>query len=78
MRSRVAYKGCKSDWFDILQGSRQGGVLSPFLYLCFTDDLLEELCKCPASLNISNMDLAVQPFVTTCFLHHCRKEDLMN
>ena len=54
MRSCVAYKGCKPDWFDILQGSRQGGVLSPFLYLCFTDDLLDELCKCPASLKISN------------------------
>ena len=54
MISCVAYKECKSDWFDILQGSRQAGVLSPFLYLCLTDDLLEELCKCPASLKISN------------------------
>ena len=28
--------------------------MSPFLYLCFTDDLLEELCSCPASLKNSN------------------------
>ena len=26
----------------------------PFLFLCFTDDLLEVLCRCPASLKISN------------------------
>ena len=54
MRSCVIFKGYTSDWFDILQGTRQGGVLSPFLFLCFTDDLLEELCRCSASLKISN------------------------
>ena len=54
MRSCVAFKGHKSFWFDILEGSRQGGVLSLFLYMRFTDDLLEELCRCPASLKISN------------------------
>ena len=42
----------KSDWFNIMQGTRQGGVLSLFLFLCFTDDLLEELCKSAASLKI--------------------------
>ena len=40
MKSRVLVKGHKSDWFDILQGSRQGGVLSPFMFLCYKDDLL--------------------------------------
>ena len=53
MISCVIYKGHKSDWFfNIMQGTRQGGVLSSFLFLCFTDDLLEELCKSPASLKI--------------------------
>ena len=52
MRSCVAYKGHKSFWFDILEGSRQGGVLSLFLYMCFTDDLLEELCRCPARRDV--------------------------
>ena len=32
MKSRVLFK---SDWFDILQGSRQSGVSSPFYHLCF-------------------------------------------
>ena len=35
MKSRVLFKGHKSDWFDILQGSRQGGVLSPFYVFMF-------------------------------------------
>ena len=54
MRSCVIFKGYTSDWFDILQGTRQGGVLSPFLFLCFIDDLLEELCRCSAGLKIPN------------------------
>ena len=40
------YKGQKSSCFDILQGSRQGGVISPFMISCFYDDLLERLTKC--------------------------------
>ena len=32
MKSRVLFK---SDWFDILQSSRQSGVSSPFHHLCF-------------------------------------------
>ena len=31
MKSCVLYKGNYSDWFPVLQGTRQGGVLSPFL-----------------------------------------------
>ena len=46
MTSRVIYKGHFSSWFRILQGSRQGGVVSPFMYLCYIDDLIRELCKC--------------------------------
>ena len=54
MRSRVFLKGHNSNWFDVLQGTRQGGVLSPLLYLCFTNDLLEELCKSTAGLKMYN------------------------
>ena len=46
MTSRVIYNGHYSSWFFILQGSRQGGVVSPFMYLCYIDDLIRELCKC--------------------------------
>ena len=40
MKSCVKYKGCTSNWFPVLQGTRQGGVLSPFLFLTFIDKLL--------------------------------------
>ena len=54
MKSRVLYKGQNSNWFDLLQGTRQGGVLSPFLFLCFSNDLLNELCNSTAGLKICN------------------------
>ena len=43
MKSAVFYKGYHSPWFSVMQGTRQGGVLSPFLYLCFNNDLINEL-----------------------------------
>ena len=46
MTSHVIYNGHYSSWFRILQGSRQGGVVSPFMYLCYIDDLIRELCNC--------------------------------
>ena len=45
MKSCVLYKGHKSIYFYILQGSRQGRVLSPFMFSCYNDDLLEQLTK---------------------------------
>ena len=57
MKSRVLFKGHKSDWFDILQGSRQGGVLSPFMFLCYKDDLLEQLTKCYAGFKLLGMNV---------------------
>ena len=57
MKSRVFFKGHKSDWFDILQGSRQGGVLSPFMFLCHKNDLLEQLTKCYAGFKLLGINV---------------------
>ena len=43
MKSAVLYKGYYSAWFSVLQGTCQGGVMSPFFYLCFINDLINEL-----------------------------------
>ena len=58
MKSCVLYKGHKSIYFHILQGSRQGGVLSPFMFSCYNDDLLEQLTKCNVGFKTLTMNVS--------------------
>jgi len=39
----VIWNGVRSDWFKSLNGVKQGGVLSPFLFCYFINDLLSNL-----------------------------------
>ncbi len=41
--SCVKTQGHTSHWFPILQGTRQGQVISPRLYLIFINDLMNKL-----------------------------------
>ena len=41
--SKVKWKGHISDSFQIHQGGRQGGIISPFLYKLYVNNLLEDL-----------------------------------
>ncbi len=52
MESCVLYRGFLSDWFHIQQGTRQGGVLSPWLYTVFVNGLLNNLSESSCGLNI--------------------------
>ncbi|VDI58821.1 Hypothetical predicted protein [Mytilus galloprovincialis] len=45
LTSKVKWQGELSDSFNILQGVRQGGILSTHLYKIFVEDLLVELEK---------------------------------
>ena len=58
MDSRVKFKGYTSEWFSVLQGTRQGGVLSPFLYLLFANDLILELKAAMEGLMIYKINLS--------------------
>ena len=58
MTSCVKSNGFYSDWFPVLQGTSQGGVLSPFLYLVFINDLLEELSSSGLGLGFGGVSLS--------------------
>ena len=45
---RVRWGECYSQWFPVLAGVRQGGILSPDFYCLYVDDLVSEL----ESLNV--------------------------
>jgi hypothetical protein len=62
MESRVKSNGHTSDWFPVLQGTRQGGILSPKLYLIFTNDLLKKLESCPFGLNVYGINYSCPSF----------------
>ena len=42
----IRWMGKSSDYFQISNGVRQGGVLSPILFTLYVDSLLESLCDC--------------------------------
>ena len=44
----VKWKGAYSDWFVVDTGVRQGGVLSPFLFNFFIDDIIRNISNIPA------------------------------
>lgn len=57
LSSYVLFCEFKSVEFNISRGTRQGGVLSPFLFLCFINDLLNELCASNLGLRINGINL---------------------
>lgn len=56
MVSRVRSNGHISNWFPILQGTRQGGIISPHLYLVFINDLMNELCNSGYGLTVYGLN----------------------
>ena len=62
MFSCVFYKGLTSSWFPVLQGTRQGGVWSPFLYLCYINELIDKLISSRKGLCIDDVHLGVPSF----------------
>ena len=48
----VSLEGFLSDRFSIKQGVRQGGVLSPWLFMCFNNDVTETMLKLDVVRNL--------------------------
>ena len=57
MSSCVLHKGYLSKWLYIKQGTRQGGLCSPFLYLLYINDLIVELVNSTYGLSIYKKSL---------------------
>ena len=55
--SSVFQNGYCSTTFPVLQGTRQGGVISPFMYLCSIDDFLDGLNACGMGFKINGVKL---------------------
>ena len=53
----VLFHGYRSELFSVEIGTRQGGLSSPFFYLCYINGLLCELEKCNYGLNLGNIHL---------------------
>ena len=53
--SYVKFRGFKSRSFIISQGTRQWGVTSPLIFLCFINDFLNILCNSGYGLRISGI-----------------------
>lgn len=55
LTSRVLLDGVASDEFPVRQGVRQGGVLSPWLFMIFNDDLPKIVSECNEDFWLSNI-----------------------
>ena len=55
MREYVSTAGWKSRQYKIYEGTRQGGVLSLWLYLIYVDDLIKLLESTKNGVAISNI-----------------------
>ena len=55
----VRWHGCMSDCFRIGNGTRQGGVLSPWFFARYVRDLLSEVVNSRIGYNIGGMFLNI-------------------
>ena len=81
LTSYVKFRGFKSRSFNICQGTRQGGVTSPLMFLCFVNDLLNILCNSGYGLGISGINVmcrSVADDVVLTSLTRRSLQELMN
>ena len=62
MYSCVMYNGYYSEWFPVLQGTRQGGVWSAFLYLVYINSLLDQLVNSKLGFQVKGSHFCAPSF----------------
>jgi hypothetical protein len=76
--SCVKSQGLTSDWFPVLQGTRQGQVLSPVLYLIFINDLMNRLEASKYCFKIQNLSYGCPTHADDMVLVSLTKHGLEN
>ena len=76
LSSFVLFRGFKSKPFKIRRGTRQGGVLSPYMFLCYIDDLLNQLCDSGFGLVINGINLTCPSVADDMLLQSLTKNGL--
>ena len=51
----VKWGSVTSSYFNVTNGVRQGGILSPYLFTLYVNDLSEILCNVPCGLHVHNV-----------------------
>ena len=57
--TRIVWNGIQSRWFGVLNGVKQGGVMSPILFCVYFDDLLNALVEAKVGCFIGNIFVGV-------------------
>ena len=52
---RVNFNGSTSDYFNVRNGVKQGGVLSPLLFSCYIDGLIQNLQNCKLGCHLGDL-----------------------
>ena len=56
---RVRWGSSYSDWFSIMAGVRQGGILSPIFYCIYVDELVQILSEAGIGCHVRNLFLSI-------------------
>ena len=57
LSSYVLFRGFESGYLSVTKGTCQGGVISSYMFLCYIDDLLNELTSCDKGLCIYGINV---------------------
>ena len=74
--ARISWNGKKGNYFHINEGVRQGGILSPFLFKLYIDDILDEIINTNVGCKLGFMQVNALAYADDIVLIAKSQEDL--